>query len=33
MAKENSLVLSLQIGTGAHRAFFPIKLADKGAEV
>jgi len=33
MATEISLFLSLQIGTAAHRAFFPIRLADKGAGV
>jgi len=29
MAREISLDLSLQIGTGAHRTFFAIGLADK----
>ena len=31
MAKEISLVLSFQIGTGAHRAFFAIRPVDKWA--
>jgi hypothetical protein len=29
MAREISVVLSLKNGTGEHRAFFPIRLADK----
>jgi hypothetical protein len=33
MAREISLVLSLKIGTGAHRDFFPIRLANKGTGV
>jgi len=33
MATEISLVLSLQIGTAAHKTFFPIRPADKGAGV
>ena len=31
MAKEISLLLSLQIGTGAHRTFFAIRPVDKWA--
>jgi len=31
MAKEKSLVLSLETGTGAHRAFFAMRPADKCA--
>jgi len=31
MAKEKSLVLSLQTGTEAHRAFFAMRPADKCA--
>jgi len=31
MAKEISLVLSLQRGTGAHTAFFAIRPGDKWA--
>jgi hypothetical protein len=31
MAKEISLLLSFQIGTGAHRAFFAIRPLDKWA--
>jgi len=33
MAREFSLVLSVQIGTGDYRAFLPIRTADKAAGV